>query len=426
MVEGRRERNTKDRCSDGGLGYEPDRCGLEIRRIATIISPVTEGRLFSRAFALAFVANFLHSLALFGYLQLPGFLAERDTNELMIGVVMGTMAAAAVGLRPWVGRLLDTRGRRVVARWGSMLHLGVTLAYLGVDAVGPYLFVVRIVHGVAQAMLFSTLFTIAADVVPASRRTEGIALFGVSGLLPMSLAGLMGDAILAHADYYALFAATAIVAALAGVCSWMLPDSRPPGRADARPRRSFFTTVKSPSLRPLWLMTFSFSFALASYFTFLRTFIDHLGFGSMGLFYTVYSAAAVVLRVGLGWVPDRIGARRTLVPAIAATVGGLWVLSAVSSDLGVGVAGLLCGMGHAFVFPILSALVVTRADEHERGAALSGFTALFDLGMLVGAPVLGAVLQQTDYTTMFLGAAAVTTAGALGFWAYDERVRRRG
>ncbi len=391
---------------------------------ATIIRPVNERRLFSRAFALAFIANLLHSLALFGYLHLPGFLVGFGADELMIGVVVGTMAAAAVVLRPWVGRLLDTKGRRVVARWGSILHLLVTLAYLGVDSVGPYLFFVRIVHGVAQAMLFSTLFTIAADVVPPSRRTEGIAMFGVSGLLPMSLAGLLGDAILAHAGYTELFIASAIVAALGGLCSWMLPDSRPPARVDAPPRRSFTTTVLTPSLRPLWLMTFSFAFALASYFTFLRTFIDHLGFGSMGLFYTVYSAAAIVLRVGLGWVPDRIGARRSLVPATASTVIGLWVLSGVSSDLGVGVAGLLCGMGHAFVFPILSALVVTRADEHERGAALSGFTALFDLGMLVGAPMLGAVLEQTDYATMFLSAAAVTVTGALAFWVWDTRVRR--
>ena len=42
----------------------------------------------------------------------------------------------------------------------------------------------RIGHGIAAALLFSALFTYGTDVVPASRRTEGIALFGVSGLLP--------------------------------------------------------------------------------------------------------------------------------------------------------------------------------------------------------------------------------------------------
>jgi MFS family permease len=376
--------------------------------------PVSDRRLFSRAFALVFVANFLHSLALFGYLHLPGFLAERGADELTIGVVVGTMAASAVALRPLVGRLLDTRGRRVIARWGSVLHLAVTLMYLGVTEVGPLLILVRVLHGVAQGMLFATLFTIAADVVPPSRRTEGIALFGISGLLPMSLAGLIGDAILARAGYFELFAATTVAAALGGAVSWTLADSRPAVQAAGPAPRSFFATAMVPTLRPVWLLSFSFALALASYYTFLRTFIDHVGVGSMGLFYSVYSGAAIVLRVVLGWLPDRVGLRRSLVPAMVASVAGLLVLRGADSDFDMALAGLLTGSGHAFVFPILSALVVTRAGNHERGAALSMFTALFDLGMLVGAPVLGAVLDFTDYATMFGVAAVIVVVGGGG------------
>jgi len=387
---------------------------------------VSDRRLLSRAFVWAFVANFLHSLALFGYLHLPGFLAERGSDELEIGIVMALMSAAAVALRPLVGRLLDTRGRRVIARWGSLLHLAVTLAYLGVDAVGPWLYAVRILHGVAQAMLFSTLFTIAADVVPPSRRTEGIALFGVSGLLPMSLAGLIGDVILAGAGYPELFAATALMAGLGGLASWMVEDSRPGLEAGAPAPRSFFATALGRTLQPLWVLGFGFALAIASYFTFLRTFIDHVGVGSMGLFYTVYSAAAIVLRVALGWVPDRVGMRRSMVPALMATVVGLLVLREADSAFDVALAGLLTGTGHAFVFPILSALVVTRAADQERGAALAMYTALFDLGMLAGGPVLGAVLERTDYGTMFAVAAAVAVVGGVGWAVWERRVLPAG
>lgn len=378
-------------------------------------------RLLSRAFVLAFAANLLHSLSFFAYLHLPGFLSDRGADELAIGLLFGVMAAAAIALRPAVGRLLDQRGRRVIARVGSVVHVLVTLAYLTVDTIGPWLVLVRIVHGAAEAMLFSTLFTIAADVVPASRRTEGIALFGISGLLPMSLAGLMGDVILTHAGYDELFLATTAAALLGGLCSWALPDSRPAAKVDAPPPRSFLSAVMLPSLRPLWLMGLSFALAIASYFTFLKTFIEHVGFGSMGLYYTVYSLSAIVLRLLLGWVPDRVGPRRTLVPALSATVVGLVVLAQASSALWVAVAGLLCGAGHAFVFPILSALVVTRADEHERGAALSMFTALFDLGLLVGSPVLGAVLEWTGYEVMFELAAAAAVVGGIGYGLWDRR-----
>ena len=377
--------------------------------------------LLSRAFVLAFCANFLHSLAFFGYLHLPGFLADTGATELTIGVVVGAMAASAIVLRPFIGELLDRRGRQIIARLGSVVHLLATLAYLTVGDVGPWLFVVRVVHGAAEAMLFSVLFTIAADVAPPSRRTEAIALFGVSGLLPMSLSGLMGDLILAHAGYAELFMATAVVAGLGGLCAWPLPDSRPAVESDAPPRRSFLAAVMQRPLRPIWWMGLSFAIAISSYFTFLKTYIEHTGTGSMGLFYTVYSVVAIILRLGLGWLPDRVGPRRTLYPAILATTGGLMLLPVASNNLEMAVSGMLCGMGHAFVFPILLAMVVERAAARERGVALSMFTALFDLGLLLGSPLLGALLERTDYTVMFSSAAAMTVVGGIVYGLWDRR-----
>jgi predicted MFS family arabinose efflux permease len=390
-----------------------------------MLRPVPD-KLLSRGFVLAFCANFLHSLAFFSYLHLPGFLSDVGASELMIGMVFGAMAIAAIVARPAIGVLLDRRGRRLIARLGSVIHVLATLAYLTVDGIGPWLFVVRIVHGVAEAMLFTVLFTIAADVAPPARRTEGIALFGVSGLLPMSLAGLMGDAILAEAGYSELFMATVVLATLGGLCSWLLVDSRPPARPDAPPSRSFFAVVMQRPLRPLWLLGLSFAVAIASYFTFLKTFVEHAGVGSMGLYYTVYSAVAIALRVGLGWLPDRVGPRRTLGPAIVATGVGLLLLPLARSNLGIAASGVLCGAGHAFVFPVLSALVVTRAADADRGVALAMFTALFDVGLLIGSPLLGALLERTTYGVMFTAAAAVALLGGVVYGIWDRRVMPGG
>ncbi|MCB9717992.1 MAG: MFS transporter [Myxococcales bacterium] len=380
----------------------------------------------SRAFVLAFGANFLHGLALFAYLHLPGLLHRMGADELTIGILVGTMAAAAIAMRPALGWLMDRHGRHVVVRLGSLLHVVVCLSYLLVEHIGVGLYAIRIAHGIAEAMLFTALFTIAADVVPVSRRTEGIALFGISGLLPMSLGGLLGDLVLARADYAELFVVCLAAAALGAACGWGLPDSRPPLETDAPPPPSFLSTVAQPRLRPLWLVGFGFALAVASYFTFFKTFVEHTGIGSMGLFFTVYSLAAILLRLVLGWVPDRIGPRRALGPALLSMVIGLVVLAGAGSELAVAVSGLLCGLGHAFVFPILSSMVVTRAEARERGAALAMFTALFDLGLLVGSPLLGAVLERSSYPIMFTTAAGLVVACALGFGGWDRRVSPAG
>lgn len=371
---------------------------------------------------LAFIANFLHGIAFFCYLHLPGYLTELGAQELTIGFIVGMMAASAIAVRPFVGRLMDRRGRHIVVRLGSLIHVAASASYLLVDDIGPWLYFIRVAHGFAEGMLFSVLFTIAADVAPPERRTEAMAIFGVSGMIPMSLAGLLGDVILAHADYPTLFLTATGAAVLGGLCSWGLPDSRPPTDPNAPPPRSFFATAVQRVLLPLWLLTFAFSVAIASYFTFLKTYIEHTGVGSMGLFFTVYSVVAVLLRIGFSWVPDRIGPRRALVLPMMSVVVGLVVLGSVRSELGVALAGALCGTGHAFVFPIISALVVARASADERGSALAIFTALFDFGLLIGSPALGFVLERSTYPAMFYSAAVAVGVGGLAVFVWERRL----
>ncbi|MCA9689379.1 MAG: MFS transporter [Myxococcales bacterium] len=378
--------------------------------------------LLSPAFVLAFVGNLLHSLAFFAFLHLPGFLTQIGADELMIGVIVGLMSASAIAARPGIGWLMDRRGRHVVVRIASVVHVAVCLSYLLVDEVGPLLIVIRLVHGVAEGALFSALFTIAADVTPPARRTEGIALFGISGLLPIALAGLLGDAILQRADYATLFLCAALMALLGGVCSWLLADSRPADDGLHEPARSFLAIAALPQLRPPLVLAFGFAVAISSYFTFLKTYVEHTGIGSLGLFYSAFSVAAILLRFGLGWVPDRLGPARTLVPAMLVSVGGLLALAWARDDNGVIAAGLLCGTGHAFVFPIVMSLAVARTASRERGAALALFTAMFDLGILIGSPLLGALLERTDYPTMFAVASGVAALVGLAFAVWDRRV----
>ncbi len=171
-------------------------------------------------------------------------------------------------------------------------------------------------------------------------------------------------------------------------------------------------------------MGFSFAFALASYFTFLKTFVDDTGVGSVGGFFTAYTVAAVVLRLALGWLPDRVGAKRVLVPSVWCAAAGLLVLAFGGTAISTIVAGVLCGIGHGYAFPIASAMVVMRTPAHERGRALAAFTALFDLGLFIGAPSLGFVLEQTSYAAMFSVAAGVAVVGSALYVLWDREPPR--
>ncbi len=380
-------------------------------------------RLLTGTFALAWILSLVSGLAFFLFVHLPGFLDDLGADEAEIGVIIGSASVAAILIRPAIGRAMDRRGRRPVIIVGAVIHLSALALYLLVESTGPFLYLVRVIHGLGGAFAFASIFTYAADLVPAERRTEGLALFGVSGLLPIAIGGVLGDILLSTWDFDAVFITAIGLGAGALLISLTLPESAE--RAPEGTRISFTRPLVQKDLLPLWWVTLVFSFALTAYFTFLRTYVDETGVGSVGLFFAAYAGTAIVLRVAAGWLPERIGVKRVLYPSMVFFAAGFVLLAAAESNLAFVVAGVFCGGGHGYGFPILYALAFGRAAAAERGSASAIFTGLFDVGAVTGAPLLGLVVRTFGYTTMFLVAAAWVLVGLLAFAAWDGDIGRR-
>jgi MFS family permease len=384
---------------------------------------VTE-RLFTRPFLLVSVANFTSGMAYALFLHFSGFLADLGASDTQIGLIYGATAVASIAMRPLLGTVMDRYGRRPVIMVGNVLNVVFVLLYLTVSTLGPWVYVVRVGHGVAEAMLFSALFTYGTDVIPKSRRTEGIALFGVSGLLPIGIAGIVGDFVLSIAGFRELFLTAAGFAVITLLLSLPLSERRPTLKPGESPR-GFWSIVTQRNLLPIWWMIGSFSTALTGYFVFIRRYVDDTGFGSVGLFFSTYVAVAILERVFLGWLPDRVGRMRVLYPSLGILVIGFLVLAGAGSWVGVAIAGAFCGAGHGFIFPILTALLVDRAPETDRGSAMSFFTALFDVGTLIGGPALGAIIDTAGWGPMYVATGVALGAASVIFSRWDRRAMRR-
>ena len=377
-------------------------------------------KLFTRPFVFCSLANFAQCLAFNLFLHLPGYLRDLGADELGIGWIFGVASMAAIAVRPPIGRVMDQRGRRIVILAGGVLNVLVCAAYLSVAEIGPWIYTVRIFHGLSEALLFTSLFTYAADLVPASRRTEGLALFGVSGMLPMALAGLLGDAVLSGGDYAVLFRWAIAFAAASLLLSLPLHDLDR-GSPGSAPSRGFRAALSQPDLLPLWWIGTIFAVSIASAFAFLKTFVETSGIGSVGGFFAAYSGAALVLRLLFAWLPDRVGAKRVLFPALVSLALGFLVLAGAADSRDVVLAGLLCGFGHGYAFPILFALVVTRASDADRGSAIAIFTALFDLGLVLGGPLFGWISRSFGYLPMYVAASVVIVVGSALYAVWDRR-----
>ena len=376
-------------------------------------------RLLTRPFALCSLANLAQGTAYSLFLHFPGFLNGIGASDVEIGFLCGLTGFAAILARPPIGRAMDTRGRRGVILLGNAIHVSALALYLSVVEVGPALYAIRIAHGIAEAMLFTALFTFAADCVPAARRTEGLALFGVSGMLPIALGGLLGDLILRGADYTALFSVACGFAVLALLLSLPLRDL-PRGETEEERSRGFRAALTQRDLLPIWGVTFAFALAVAAVFTFVKRFVDETGLASVGGFFSAYSGAAILLRLSLGWLPDRIGPKRVLFPALGAVVVACCLLAGATDARQVIIAGTFFGVGHGFAFPVLFGILVTRARVADRGSAMGIFTALFDAGAVVGGPLIGVLVMCTGFGAAFAAAAGIVAAGMLAFGIWDR------
>ena len=207
---------------------------------------------------------------------------------------------------------------------------------------------------------------------------------------------------------------------LALLFSLLLRDAPRSEAHEEEPPRGFRAALLQSDLLPLWWIATIFSVALAAMFTFVKTFVMETGTGSVGGFFTGYTAIALVLRVFFGWLPDRIGPKRVLFPALAVLATGFVLLSQATTSAEVTLAGVLCGAGHGYTFPILFGMVVSRTREADRGSAMAIYTALFDVGVLLGGPSLGFVIERAGYPAMYAVAAVLVFLGTAIFAVWDR------
>jgi MFS family permease len=240
----------------------------------------------------------------------------------------------------------------------------------------------------------------------------------------MAVGGWVGDVILAAGGFDALFLTSAGFAAAALAISFGLEEERAVGTTTRR-RGGFLRALRHPWFLPLWFLAFNMAMVLTGYFTFMRTFIDATGVGSLSAFFAAYAGMAVLTRTAGSSLPDRLGRARVFYPALTAIALGFLAVSLAASNWAMVAAGVLSGLGLGYSFPILFSLVVERATIEERGSAMAAFTAVFDAGTLAGSPTLGWLIHSFGYSTMFAIAAAWMTVTAVVYALWEVRRQSR-
>jgi predicted MFS family arabinose efflux permease len=370
-------------------------------------------------FGKLFAAAILQEASFFLLVHFPGYLEGLGATESLIGVLYAAAAVLGLLARPALGRVLDLTHRRTVLLVTGFFNAAVILALATTTVWGPWLWGLFLAQRVLQIALFTTMLTYAADSLPIEHRTQGLALFGLSGLLPIALVGVAGDVLIDAFGFQALFVVSAMASIVSWLLVWRLPILPIRGR---RPRRGFWASLAQRNLLPLWWVTLFFSIGLETLFTFTRTYVDERQVGSTGVFFGVYGVTAAAMRILGGRHYDRIPQRLFVVSALGSYALSLAILAIAGSVPLLVAAAFFGGMAHGAVFPILISQVVLRARTSERGSAMAIFTSIFDVALLVAAPTVGFLIDGFSYRLAFGCVAIALGLGAVVYSIWDRRI----
>jgi MFS family permease len=234
----------------------------------------------------------------------------------------------------------------------------------------------------------------------------------------LSIGPLIGELLLQASGYTLVWIFAGAVPLAGAAVAMRLPDPFQP-----LPRGEHHPLIAREALRPGTALALA-SIGYATVASFVVLHLDASGVGHGAVVFGVFATMVVLTRLIGGDLPDRIGPVRVAVAAASVEAVGLLTL-ALAESLAVAIAGAVA-MGTAFslLYPSLSLIVVSRVPVTRRGAALGTFTAFFDAGVGLGAPLAGLTAAIAGYRGAFLMAvAAAISCAAMIALALSPRMR---
>lgn len=363
----------------------------------------------NRALAGIFLATLLGLLSVGALLPvLPLYVTERlGYGDVTVGLVIGAYALTGIAFRPVAGWLADHSGRKLIVLVGSLTAaIAGAMLFLPLGLVG--LIASRLLLGAGEGAVFTAGSAWVVDIAPASRRARVIGIYGLAVWTGLTLGPAIGDALFRGFGYGTVWAFATVGPILGAFVASRLPDAYVPHRGSG-PRRSL---IAREALGPGSALALA-SCGYAAIASFIVLHLRAQGEEHGAIVFSTFAAALVITRLIAGGLPDRFGPRH--VASIAALLEGLGLaLIGFAESMPLDIVGaVIMGAAYSVLYPALSLIVVERVPPSRRGAALGTFTGAFDLGVGLGAPLVGFVVSLGDYSTGFFFAAILAVLPAL-------------
>lgn len=331
---------------------------------------------------------------------------------LQIGIIVGLFSAVHAPANLVFGRIADRFGRKLPLEVG-LLWDAVSLFLYSFATTPLLLALVRISHGLGSGLVGPSTMALVADTSPRERKGRSMALYGISIALAVVIGFGIAGPIVARLDYSALFYVLAGGLVVGFVLSTQIEEP-PRVRPSAVPWRSLLAYARRASPGAGYASIFSLYFILGAFVALVPLHLkEELGFGplAVGLSFTAFAVLSLLLHYPAGILADRFGPATPAAIGLVAVAFAMATIPLLQDLLTLLVLMALFGVGHGFVFPAASALVSRGADPEQHGIVTGLFYALLVAGVAIGAPIMAAVADRSNFSVGIWGSAWVSLLG---------------
>jgi MFS family permease len=375
---------------------------------------------FILTFIVAFAANMGQNLINNAYSL---YVVSLGYTTSFAGYVNLLYAVLAITARFWSGYLADKKSRRLTMALGCFIF-ALSSLFFGIIPAFWSIIIFRSLHGAGFASSYTAASAANVDVIPASRRDEGIGYFWIALAITFAFAGNIVDWLSNGDDYTNVFILSTVLLGIGIIASLLCDYEKKPDfmamvkretsddvydSQDSRGIRKFI----EPKAIPASMVYFLNAIGLSSVGIFILLYAAEQNYPNAGMFFLASAVTMAFSNIYCSRVTARFGALAALIPSFLVYAAGLFCLGLSNSLLLFFVAGGTYGIFHGVSNPVLYSITMEGLPVKRRGAASCTFYVMLDIGVGIGSMLWGIVIDAWGYGAMFILSGLVQVAAAI-------------
>ena len=379
-------------------------------------------KIWNRRFILLFITNLLVLAAFYASIPIiPVYCGEIGITGSKVGVVLTAMSVATVLFRPVAGYLLDNFNRyRVYLLFLALFCLSFP-AFLLFPVFG-LLIVVRLYMGAVYSVCASATMTMAGDVLPAAKITEGISRFAFTVSIGMAVGPFVGLQVQSNmssrASFLTIFGITVVALICVSCCRLKYPKVE---RKKFSLKESLYGPAAPFMLNMMFLMI-PYG-AVIAYSSILAQEKDIMGY--LPYFYICLVLGMLLSKTFTQKAIDAGKYRPLVYASLAVLILTMISFLFLTTGAHLLAAGFFFGLGYGILQPLFQSFVTGTTPGPQRGVANSTYMLSYDIGIGIGSLLMGFMQESIGLTAGFALTAVFYVVGGIVYLTHVDGYYRR-